>query len=435
MALFSKGQLITGGIAAAGVLIDLLTGDNKAKGSSTTEYLWKFVEHESIYSSKRQDESNRKLGYGPAPDLVGVNQPTGVTSTKNIDHIDVINSFPWTVSPKTARHDVPSLMLREKKIQVNPQINQIANNLYVAAEKGGRATEQIKEMLPSALKEQIANNKVTAENELGAKILSGAKKAKELGSQLASGAGVMSPYEQLYYTKDTGFVYTLPYTDTTFKTTTNSFTDSGSDNSKLLSMVGQGAKIAAAMATSFNIADPGTYIENPKFYDFGGREQKSYTCTFPLINTASFNDVVRNWQLIFLLIYQNTPNRLTRDLIDPPCIYEANLDGTWYSKYAYIEKVDVQFAGATRRMTLPIPTEVTADGSGDSSNKAFPVATIIPDAYNVTVTVREIFSETQNFLFQSINQDNKLVTTQRKTVESNVTGVVDSIASATGLDL
>ena len=154
-----------------------------------------------------------------------------------------------------------------------------------------------------------------------------------------------------------------------------------------------------------------------------------------MINTESFNDVIRNWQLIFLLIYQNTPNRLTRDLIDPPCIYEANLDGTWYSKYAYVSNVKIDFVGATRKMALPIPTQVTADGSGTTSNKAFSVDTIIPDMYNVSVTVTELFSETQNFLFQSVNQSNKLVTTQRKTTESNIPEFLKDGGAKLGLSL
>ena len=42
----SKGQMITGGIAAAGILADILLGPpEKQTLNKTTEYLWKFVEH------------------------------------------------------------------------------------------------------------------------------------------------------------------------------------------------------------------------------------------------------------------------------------------------------------------------------------------------------------------------------------------------------
>lgn len=418
----SKGQMITGGIAAAGILADILSGPEGLNGTNkTTEYLWKFVEHDSIYSDKKTDACARKHGYGPAPDLVGVSQSTlpgkytGSDGSKiNMEHVNVVDNFMWTQSPKTAREDVPIMMLREKKIQVNPQLNQIANNLFVAAEKGGRGAQMLKNATPQEIADKIKNNEVKAENELGAAILGGAKKVGGMMKQMSNtaGSGVLSPYEHLYWTKDTGFVYSLPYMEEPYKTVNNQFGSGAGTNSTVLGMGVKASEIAKNISTGFNIADPGTYVEQPQLYDFGNRDRKSYTISFPLINTNSFNDVIRNWQLIFLLIYQNTPNRLTRDLIDPPCIYEANLDGTWYSKYAYISKIQVDFQGATRRMTLPIPTEVTSDGTGDVTKSSFEVQTIIPDVHRVSLTVTEIFSETQNFLYHSVNQQNRLVTTE-----------------------
>ena len=439
----SKGQMITGGIAAAGILSDILMGpEDDTKVNKTTEYLWKFVEHESIYSDKKTDEGARKYGYGPAPDLVGVSQSTqpgrsdGATGgNSSIEHIDIVNRFKWTQSPKTSRDDVPVLMLREKRIQVNPQLNQIANNLFVAAEKAGRGKEMLKSLAPQELATKINNNKVTAENELGTKLIAAGRAIGSAAESMAAGSGILAPYENLYYTKDTGFVYSLPYMEEAYKSVTNDFGAGGGANSQFLGMGASLAEAASKIATGFNIADPGTYVEQPQLYNFGGRQQKEYTVNFPLINTHSFNDVIRNWQLIFLLIYQNTPNRLTRDLIDPPCIYEANLDGTWYSKYAYVSKVDVGFVGATRKMTLPIPSEVTADGDGTQSKKPFPVETIIPDVYKVSVTVREIFSETQNMLYHSINQQNRKVTTERRDIENNTPTPVEKLAGALGRNI
>jgi len=438
----SKGQMITGGIAAAGIIADMIAGKDEtpASGNKTTEYLWKFVEHDSIYSDKNADSTARKFGYGPAPDIVGVNQPGGPTNTnKNggqLDHVNVVDNFAWTHSPKSARDDVPIMMLREKRIQVNPQLNQIANNLFVATEKAGRGTQQLKNMMPQELADKIKNNKVKAENELGGKILDVSKKLGNFANQVASSkgtGGVLGPYEELYYTKDTGFVYSLPYMEEQFKSVSNSFGGSGNSNISgdlLMKMGTTLSKGVADLAQGFNITDPGTYVEQPQLYDFGGREKKSYTCTFPLINTHSFNDVIRNWQLIFLLVYQNTPNRLTRDLINPPCIYEANLDGTWYSKYAFVSRVDVKFLGATRKMALPIPTEAASDGTGDVSRSSFNVQTIIPDAYQVSVTMTEIFSETQNFLYHSVNQQNRQVTTENRQSNMGLATSVENLKDA-----
>jgi len=228
-------------------------------------------------------------------------------------------------------------------------------------------------------------------------------------------------------------VYSLPYMEEQFKSVSNSFGGSGNSNISgdlLMKMGTTLSKGVADLAQGFNITDPGTYVEQPQLYDFGGREKKSYTCTFPLINTHSFNDVIRNWQLIFLLVYQNTPNRLTRDLINPPCIYEANLDGTWYSKYAFVSRVDVKFLGATRKMALPIPTEAASDGTGDVSRSSFNVQTIIPDAYQVSVTMTEIFSETQNFLYHSVNQQNRQVTTENRQSNMGLATSVENLKDA-----
>lgn len=420
----NKAQMITGGVAAVGAIVDTLMQNIGAKPSADVSHLWKFVNHDSTFHPQGTGGA-RKYGYGAAPDLVSMKHRgdgDGSTSNQVIDHIDVVNDFQWTQSPKSSRDDVPAMFLREKRIQVNPQINQIANNLFTLAEKGGRAFETY---TPDELKKMIKDNKVTPENEIG-------KSLKKTGDALvdgmskltaSKGSGVMAPYEQLYYTKDTGFIYTIPYMEQAYKQVNNSFGEGSGTNSMFMNIASNLTKAGANIATGFNIADPGTYIEQPQMYNFGGRDKKSYTMKFPLINTNSWNDVIRNWELIFLLIYQNTPNRLTRDLIDPPCIYEANLEGTWYSKYAYIRSMSIDFIGATRKMAIPCKTQYTPDsGAGNTSLQDFNVDTIIPDAYEITLTVEEIFSESQNMLYHSINQQNSKVSTSLagSPVESNV---------------
>lgn len=424
----SKAQLLTGAVGVAGKLFDLKKSAGPRKPESLISHIWKFVEHESIHHPNNT-EGIRKHGYGPAPDLVSASyraKPHEAEQRRRhevIDHIDVIKDFAWTESPKTSRHDVPTLFLREKKIQVNPQINQIANNLFVVAEKTARGASNF---TPDEFKSKIANNQVKANNSMGEAMISGGSKLGKAFSELAGskGIGVMAPYEHLYYTKDTGFVYSLPYMTGMSKNVQNSYGGTGT-NSALLQAVGKVAEIGAFGSTGVNIADPGTYIDQPQLYSFGG-SQKSYTAQFPLINTYSWSDVVRNWQLLFLLVYQNTPNRLTRDLIDPPCIYEANLDGTWYSKYAYINQLNINFIGATRKMTIDVPSQYVDNYAGNISDQFIQVETIIPDAYDVSITVTELVSETQNMMYHSINQANSKVSVQLagQPVQDTTPGVV-----------
>ena len=145
----------------------------------------------------------------------------------------------------------------------------------------------------------------------------------------------------------------------------------------------------------------------------------------------------KNWEFLFLLVYQNTPNRISKDLANPPCIYEAKIPGVWYSKYASITNVKVDFVGARREMPIKINfieknesvdlsdtsndlpgnridsagestgTPYNAGGYTDETGKTIPAGatewkltkktlmTVIPDAYQVSITVTELFSETQ----------------------------------------
>jgi hypothetical protein len=150
-------------------------------------------------------------------------------------------------------------------------------------------------------------------------------------------------------------------------------------------------------------------IEQPKAFTFTGRE-KSYTVSFPLFNTKSYADVVKNWEFLYLLSYQNTPNRINRDLIDPPCIYEASIPGVWYSKYAAITNMTVEFVGARREMEIPIKVadrtshgaQLQGLGSKAQRNQDYMTLAVIPDAYQVTMTISELFAETQNMKFQML---------------------------------
>ena len=114
------------------------------------------------------------------------------------------------------------------------------------------------------------------------------------------------------------------------------------------------------------------------------------TFSFPLINTgfSTYDDVRLNWQLVFLLTYQNRPNRRTRELIDPACIYEVNIPGVKYIPFAFISQLKIDYIGARRQMELEVPTQ---NGTGT-------IVTIVPDAYVVTVTLEGLVADTQNFL-------------------------------------
>jgi hypothetical protein len=81
-----------------------------------------------------------------------------------------------------------------------------------------------------------------------------------------------------------------------------------------------------------------------------------FDINFPLLNTGTYEDIKRNWQLIFGLIYQNKPGRINRNLLELPVIYEFYIEGMAYMPYSYISQIQVDFIGNRRTMDIDIPS-------------------------------------------------------------------------------
>lgn len=366
--------------------------------------------------------------------------------------IDVVNGFYWTNSQLSSRQDVPSIMLKEKRLKTNSLIAQLAYYSLIASEKGGQATGRIANLISNstgsgAVGGFLSNTVGRAVAGIGQKIVGAASsfgkgfagsgilqaitgKSAEgvigaLTSESAS-SDVLAPYEGLYITEDTKFVYKMPYFSNAAHAVSNAF---ASDDKILTGTWGLGAMASAAartaeniaygLSTSMNIMEPGIYIEKPQFYSFAASGD-SLSFSFPLINTgwATFEDVQRNWQLIYMLVYQNRPNRKSRDLIDPPCLYEVMIPGIKYMPYAFVSGLNVDFMGSRRSYYINVPS------SGGGSSK---IQTIIPDAYMITITLRGLIAESRNFLyhmlFEKQNKVNVLESSGKGIVENFLDGV------------
>jgi hypothetical protein len=101
-----------------------------------------------------------------------------------------------------------------------------------------------------------------------------------------------------------------------------------------------------------------------------------------------------------LLDYQNRPNRRSRDLIDPSCLYEVTIPGVKYMPYAYVSSLKVNYLGARRHMRLEVPIM-----GGQTT-----IDTIVPDAYEVTLTLTGLIGETRNFLMAALTDKQDVVT-------------------------
>lgn len=361
--------------------------------------------------------------------------------------IDVVNGFYWTNSQLSSRQDIPAIILKEKRLKTNSLIAQLAYYTAIASEKGGQASGRIANFfsgsggaggiggfLSSAAGRAFAGigqRLVGAASSFG-KGFSGSGILEAITGKNASGvlgaltaemasSDVLAPYEGLYLTEDTKFVYRMPYFSNAAHAVQNAFANDDKVMTGTLglgSLVSAGVKTAEGLAyglsTSMNIMEPGIYIEKPQFYQFAAGGER-LTFSFPLINTgwATFEDVQRNWQLIYMLVYQNRPNRKSRDLIEPPCLYEVMIPGIKYMPYAYIGGLQVDFMGSRRSYYVNVP-----NSAGGSTR----IQTIIPDAYMVSITLNGLIAESRNFLYHMLFEKQNKV----NVLESSGTGIVDN---------
>tara|TARA_R110000824_G_scaffold245720_9_gene434864 strand:+ start:993 stop:2315 length:1323 start_codon:yes stop_codon:yes gene_type:complete len=382
-----------------------------------------------IVSKKPEGSGNMQTGAAPELHHIGPDYSKGLITT-HLDKetfVNVKDQFPWSNSPQRAIDEAPYIDLVEMDITANPMLNQIATNLAV----GGN-------LIPEAYKNTI-KQKMTAvvEHEDGssAQMATGGATDNFMNaldtvvnnnsaSSVAPG-DTLFPYDNMYTTKPTGFRYIMPYFTQNWKTLSNAFgSDAGETGSGLGSgVIGMGKQVSEIVsnigkAGGLNFLSPGQYVEQSKFYGFPGRE-KTYTFGFPIANTRPYagmtaeETISRNWQLLYLLVYQNTPNRLTRDLILPPCIYEAHVPGCWYAKYAYISSLTIDFLGTRRNMTISIP-EYTDHESRDNIR----IPSIIPDVYQVTISVTELVGESQNMLHHMMKGKHVMMSANDSSVDS-----------------
>lgn len=313
--------------------------------------------------------------------------------------INVVNDFQWTTSPPgaSARQEVPVVTLREKRLKTNALIAAAAYYLMSAAGSIGRGQDALQRGTFGGIGQAAASVFSSA----GDAALGAIQQTGVLDQNIEGlGMEVLKPYEGLYITEDTGFKYYLPYFNDSQQMVRNSFdfTDAMFRSDTILGKaVGKLRSVAESAARLTSFLEPGLYIERPKFFNFKSSGDQ-IRITFPLINTgwSTFDDVRLNWQLAFLLTYQNNPNRRTREIIDPPAIYEVSIPGIKYIPYAYMSSISISYLGARRTYKMDVP------GAGT-------ITTIVPDAYVFDLTLEGLVADTKNFMYAAIAGKNNVV--------------------------
>lgn len=344
-------------------------------------------------------------GITAGSDLTDLSNLAAYTQGEMADPINVVDDFPWTISPRNSRNDVPRIQLIEKRVKLNSTITNLAYSAAASVDvigAGAQTAGSLGDLVVGALgvDETIGEGISKGINEAGKSVNNVLSKfqteALRVGGLTTFQNPALKPYEGLYSLENTGFSYYFPYLDDNFNKSNNSF--GLSDQGLVAPLANKVAGLAEGLAGIANIVKPGTYIEKAKQFEMKD-EGKTLNFTIPLLNTISVDDISRNWQLLFGLIYQNTPGRVSKSIIDQPVLYEVHLPGIAYMPYAYISALSVNFVGSRRKMGIQVPVQ-----SPDSSSASTAIETIIPDAYQLDISITGLNAETRNFLYANISK-------------------------------
>ena len=200
----------------------------------------------------------------------------------------------------------------------------------------------------------------------------------------------LKPYSQLYLTEPTNIKYTLPYFDNEFLSVSNDFSDYASktgisDNPTVIENLIKNStnlidNVAGEVLSLAQVAQPGVYVERPKFYNFDGLAE-TITIKFPLLNTLNVGAYQRNLEFINRLVLMNKPHRINKVLVDPPAIYSVNQTGVAYYPYAYISRLSVTHVGTKRIIGYDV----------------------VPDAFLITITLQPLTSNANNYMLMNDN--------------------------------
>jgi hypothetical protein len=152
------------------------------------------------------------------------------------------------------------------------------------------------------------------------------------------------------------------------------------------------AKYGAGVPALGAYAEPGLYIERAKYFQ-PVPGQDPITVKFPLLNTLNSESIQKNFNLIWLLCFQNSSMRRNKTDVFPPCIYRVLIPGVRFLLYASIQNVTIEYVGTRRRMPIVHPA------TGETIDIA------IPEAYNVEITINSLTTECGNFLLKSLTNN------------------------------
>jgi len=333
--------------------------------------------------------------------------------------VDVVNDFKWTKTKRgsVGRKGTPTLDLQEFYVTVPAFFSNLNVAKQIATNAGSAITaalEGIVEMTgaPASITKLINDSKELGRkgDKLADEGMAGIRKSfgAEESATSFNGLKYLKAYEHLYGVKRSNFIYKLPYLENSYKKVSNTWgTGAGALNQGLQGLVDKITK-------GFSFAAPGVGIDWSKSFEYG-TDSPSHTVKFFLDNTKDADytgegaeidewagtatrrtipNYETNFRLVYLLLYQNMPNRLNRLALVPPVIYRAKLPGVFSYRYSFLSSLEVNMIGI--RKTKRIPDFITTENNKD-------INVVIPEGYEITLTLQSLLPETQNLYFDAIN--------------------------------
>jgi hypothetical protein len=329
--------------------------------------------------------------------------------------IDVVNDFKWTKTSRNSegRKNTPTVELEEFEVVVPAffsNLNIVQQVLTTTGEGIADSLAQISDLvgLPESVASVVSDGVGAVKENLNI-LAQGAFKAFGAENKGMPMPTYLKAYENLYGVKRTKFRYNLPYLENKYKSVENSW---GGGEDSLSKMMGD---TAAQFVTDslFKKISPGVGIDYSKSFEYGATGP-SHTISFYLDNTkdseytgevvegagyrqAGKRRVVSNYEtnfrFIYLLIYQNLPNRINRITYVPPVIYRAKLPGVFSYRWSYLNNITVDMIGVRRTKTIH-----------DFENGK-PVQAVIPEGYQVSLTIQSLVPETQNLYYDAVSNN------------------------------
>ena len=313
---------------------------------------------------------------------------------------NVVDDYDWTLSTnkKAVSKTIPFILLREKKLVSSNIAMSLFSSLFSLPDALSSNRQAAGNIIDAA--KTASSTFATAESTLKpiqdlitSASDAAAKKVQSVYNKLLSRYKSTSPEFNadlqrilglLYLTTSTGNVYKFPYFVNELFSIDNSFQDTYQQTPIFESADKFFKEMSDKMVGITALTEPGTYIQRPKFYNFSS-SGSSFNFKFTLFNTLNEMMYLQNSNLITKLILSNTPRRLDKITVKPPCIYEVTIPGRAFYPYCFIKSLRVDHIGVKRLIT------------GNNGKQA-----IIPDAYAIDITIESLISDINNLYEQQM---------------------------------